>query len=121
MSPKTLLLAGIAMLVVADFWLANSTTVWMVGVGVVLWGAHMALTQGIFSRMIADAAPEAERATSFGAFFFVSGIAALLASLGAGLIWDRSGPAATFEAAAVVAAIAATMLALLPGAATRTG
>ena len=114
MSPKTLLLAGIAMLVVADLWLANSATVWMVGIGVVLWGGHMALTQGIFSRMIADAAPEAQRATSFGAFFFVSGIAALLASLGAGLLWDKSGPAATFEAAAVVAAIAAAMLALMP-------
>ena len=120
-SPKTLLLAGIATLIVADLWLANSASVWMVGIGVVLWGAHMALTQGIFSRMIADAAPEHQRATSFGAFFFVSGIAALLASLGAGLIWDRSGPAATFEAAAVVAAIAAAMLALLPRAATRTG
>ena len=114
MSPKTLLLAGIAMLVVADLWLANSATVWMVGIGVVLWGGHMAMTQGIFSRMIADAAPEAQRATSFGAFFFVSGIAALLASLGAGLLWDKSGPAATFEAAAVVAAIAAAMLALMP-------
>ena len=114
MSPKTLLLAGIATLVVADLWLAKSASVLMVGIGVVLWGAHMALTQGIFSRMIADAAPEHQRATSFGAFFFVSGIAALLASLGAGLIWDRSGPAATFEAAAVVAAIAAAMLALLP-------
>ena len=39
-----------------------------------LWGAHMALTQGIFARMIADSAPEELRATSFGAFWFVSGI-----------------------------------------------
>jgi hypothetical protein len=41
----------------------------------------MALTQGIFSRMIADAAPEHLRATSFGAFYFVSGVGTLLASL----------------------------------------
>ena len=114
MSPKMLLLAGIAMLVVADLWLANAVGVWMVAFGVVLWGAHMALTQGIFSRMIADAAPDHQRATSFGAFFFVSGIAALLASLGAGLLWDRSGPAATFEAAAAVAAVAGAMLWLMP-------
>ena len=51
----------------------------------------MALTQGIFARMIADSAPEELRATSFGAFWFVSGIAALLASLGAGWLWDREG------------------------------
>ena len=64
--------------------------------------------------MIADAAPEDERATSFGAFFFASGIAALLASLGAGLLWDRGGPAETFTAAAAVAAVAGAMLVLLP-------
>ena len=56
----------------------------------------MALTQGIFSRMIADSAPEDLRATSFGAFWFVSGIAGLLASLGAGWLWDREGSSATF-------------------------
>ena len=74
----------------------------------------MALTQGIFARMIADAAPEHQRATSFGAFFFASGVAALLASLGAGLLWDRGGPAETFTVAAGVAALAGAMLWLLP-------
>jgi len=112
--PKSLLLGGIAMLVAADIWLAEAASVWAVGFGVILWGAHMALTQGIFARMIADAAPEAERATSFGAFFFVSGVAALLASLGAGLLWDRGGPADTFMAAAGVAALAGAMLWLMP-------
>jgi MFS family permease len=112
--PKSLLLGGIAVLVAADIWLAESSTLWAVALGVILWGAHMALTQGIFSRMIADAAPEGERATSFGAFFFVSGVAALLASLGAGLLWDRGGPADTFIAAAGVAALAGAMLWLMP-------
>ena len=81
--------------------------------GVGLWGAHMALTQGIFSRMIADSAPEQLRATSFGAFWFVTGIASLLASLGAGLLWDREGSAATFATSAGVAAMALAMLSLL--------
>ena len=74
----------------------------------------MALTQGIFARMIADSAPEHLRATSFGAFWFVTGIAALLASLAAGWLWDRSGSGATFLAAAVAAAVALAMLSLLP-------
>ncbi len=112
--PKSLLLTGIAVLVVADLWLAQATSLWAVALGVVLWGAHMALTQGIFARMIADAAPEGERATSFGAFFFASGVSALLASLGAGLLWDRGGPADTFASAAGVAALAGAMLWLLP-------
>ena len=115
-APRTILLAGIAMLVVADVWLAGADSLWMVGIGVVLWGAHMALTQGIFARMIADASAPERRATSFGAFFFASGIAALLASLGAGLLWDRSGPDAIFNAGAAIAAVAGAMLLLLPSA-----
>jgi len=113
-APRHVLLAGIGLLVVADLWLAAATSLWAIAIGVVLWGAHMALTQGIFARMIADAAKEEERATSFGAFFFASGIAALLASLGAGLLWDRGGPAETFTAAAAIAAVAGAMLVLLP-------
>ncbi len=112
--PRSVLIGGIALLVAADLWLAQAGDLWGVAFGIVLWGAHMALTQGIFARMIADAAPEAERATSFGAYFFVSGIATLLASLGAGLIWDRDGPGMTFAIAAGVAALAGAMLWLLP-------
>jgi predicted MFS family arabinose efflux permease len=73
----------------------------------------MALTQGIFARMIADSAPEPLRATSFGAFWFVTGIAGLLASLGAGWLWDREGASATFITSAAVAAVALAMLSLL--------
>jgi len=113
-NPRHILLGGIAVLVAADLWLAQAQSLWAVGIGVALWGAHMALTQGIFARMIADAAAPEHRATSFGAFFFASGIAALLASLGAGLLWDRSGPAATFTAGAAIAAAAGMMLILLP-------
>ena len=113
-SPRQILLGGIAVLVAANLWLARADSLWMVGIGVVLWGAHMALTQGIFSRMIADAAAPERRATSFGAFFFANGIAALFASLGAGLLWDRSGAASTFTVGAMVAAVAGAMLILLP-------
>ena len=112
--PRSVLLGGIALLVAADLWLANADDLWSVAFGIVLWGAHMALTQGIFARMIADAAPDDERATSFGAYFFVSGVATQLASLGAGLIWDRDGAAMTFTAAAGVAALAGAMLWLMP-------
>lgn len=112
--PRNLLLVGIGVLVAADVWLAQSETIGMVMIGVVLWGAHMALTQGIFSRMIADAAPADQRATSFGAFFFVSGISALLASLSAGMLWDRIGPASTFIAGAVVGAAAGAALLIFP-------
>jgi MFS family permease len=114
MSPRTLLFAGMAALIAGDLVLSRSGTLTGVVLGVTLWGAHMALTQGIFARMIADSAPEQLRATSFGAFWFVTGIATLLASLGAGMLWDRDGSSATFLASAGLAAVAAAMLMLLP-------
>jgi predicted MFS family arabinose efflux permease len=63
--------------------------------------------------MIADSAPEELRATSFGAFWFVTGVAGLLASLGAGYLWDREGASATFFTSAAIAAVALAMLSLL--------
>ncbi len=113
-SPKAILLAGMAVLIAADLILAQPIGLAGLGIGVALWGAHMALTQGIFARLIADNAPPELRATSFGAFYFVSGIATLLASLAAGLLWDQHGAHATFVAGAGAAAIAMAMLSLLP-------
>ncbi|MBA2466306.1 MAG: MFS transporter [Sphingomonas sp.] len=113
-SPKAILMAGMAVLIAADLILAQDIGLPGLGLGVALWGAHMALTQGIFARLIADSAPAHLRATSFGAFHFAGGIATVLASLGAGFLWDRDGAGATFIAGAAVAAVAMAMLSLLP-------
>jgi len=113
MSPRSILMAGIAVLIAGNLVLAETNGFVGLLIGTTLWGAHMALTQGIFSRMIADRAPEELRATSFGAFWFVSGVGGLLASLGAGWLWDRQGASATFITSAIVAAVALAMLSLL--------
>ena len=113
-SPTAILAAGMGLLIVADLILAADVGWIGLGAGVLLWGAHMALTQGLFARLIADAAPDRLRATSFGAFHFATGIATLLASVAAGLLWDWRGPAATFTAGAAMAAVAAVMLLRLP-------
>jgi MFS family permease len=113
-SPRAILMAGIVVLIAGDVILARTGNIAGLVIGVALWGGHMALTQGIFSRMIADSAPEELRATSFGAFWFVSGFGALVASLGAGWLWDREGASATFIAGAAIAAMALAMLTLLP-------
>jgi MFS family permease len=112
--PRSILIVGILVLIAGDLVLAQDWGLAGLAVGVLLWGAHMALTQGIFARMIADSAPDSLRATSFGAFYFVTGIATLLASLGAGWLWDREGATAVFLTGAGVAALAWAMLALLP-------
>ena len=118
--PRTILMAGMAVLICADVILSRDIGLIGLTLGVLLWGAHMALTQGVFARMVADVAPPHLMATSFGAFNFVSGIGTLLASLAAGLLWDREGAEAAFLAAAGAAAVALAMLNLLPDQVRRT-
>jgi len=113
MQPRSILIAGMIVLIAGDLVLARTASFAGLIVGTALWGTHMALTQGIFSRMIADSAPEELRATSFGAFYFVTGVGSLLASLGAGWLWDRQGSESTFLTSAGVAAAAVAMLMLL--------
>jgi len=104
----TLLLLGLAVLIVADLLLALATTSWQVFAGAALWGLHMGLTQGLLSKLVADNAPAELRGTAFGIFNLVSGVALLLASVVAGSLWEFVGPTATFIAGAAFAAIAAT-------------
>ena len=100
------LVAGLVLLIAADLALALATGVWAVMGGVVLWGLHMGLTQGLLSAMVADVAPAEIRGTAFGVFHMVSGIMLLAASLIAGLLWDQVGPSATFFAGIGFTAIA---------------
>ena len=100
LSRPRLLLAGVAALVTADVVLALADSIVLVGVGGVLWGLHMALTQGLLSAMVADQAPIHLRGTAFGVFNLALGLAMLLASAIAGALWQWSGPASTFAAGA---------------------
>ena len=93
-------MAGLLPLIAADAMLAWSNH-WSWGwAGVTLWGLHMAMTQGLLATMVADAAPADLRGTAFGFFNLVSGVAMLLASVLAGLLWDQFGAAYTFVAGA---------------------
>jgi len=114
--PRRMLLLGLATLITADAVLALAEATWEVLTGAMLWGAHMGLTQGLLAKLVADESPIRLRATAFGLFHLVTGIALLLASMIAGLLWDRIGPAATFTAGAIFAAIAAASLLLDRGA-----
>jgi len=81
-------------------------------VGVALWGLHMGMTQGVLATMVAGFAPAHLRGTAFGFFNLASGIATLVASVLAGLLWDQLGAATTFYAGAVFSLLAFLMLAL---------
>jgi MFS family permease len=106
-SRRTLLLAGLAMLITADVVLALAASPWSAFAGTALWGLHMALTQGLLAKLVADAASKELRGTAFGLFNLVSGAAILLASVIAGALWTAFGAPATFLAGAIFAAMTA--------------
>ncbi len=105
-SPRTILAWGIVALVAGDVVLALATGLGMLAVGVLLWGLHMGLTQGLLAALVARTAPEGLRGTAFGVFNLASGIALLIASVLAGALWHYVGPAATFWTGAALAAAA---------------
>lgn len=100
MSHTQLLTYGLFVLLVADLVLASSNHWSIVLLGVGLWGVHMGMTQGLLATMVADAAPADLRGSAFGFFNLMSGIAMLIASVTAGLLWDQLGAAFTFYAGA---------------------
>jgi MFS family permease len=107
---RLMLAAGLAALVAADLVLARFASVAGTLVGAGLWGLHMGLSQGLLAALVADTAPERLRGTAFGLFNLVSGGALFLASLVAGVLWQRLGPAWTFACGALFAALALVAL-----------
>ncbi|HEX2492764.1 MAG TPA: MFS transporter, partial [Steroidobacter sp.] len=109
-SRRTMLLLGLLVLVGADLVLAAALSPLIAFAGAALWGVHMALTQGLLAKLVADNAPAELLGTAFGIFNLVSGGALLLASVIAGALWSSMGPSATFLAGAAFAAAAAAGL-----------
>jgi MFS family permease len=99
-SHRTLLGAGLMVLLLADLLLATTDFWGVVLLGVALWGVHMGMTQGLLATMVANAAPPDLRGTAYGFFNLVSGVSMLIASVLAGWLWDRLGAAFTFYAGA---------------------
>jgi MFS family permease len=110
MSHRRLLALGLLVLIAADIVLARSQGWVGLLAGVTLWGVHMGMTQGLLAAMVADTAPADLRGTAFGVFNLVSGLALLVASVVAGLLWDRLGADWTFYVGAVFCGL--TLIAL---------
>lgn len=110
MRHTTLLAGGLVVLIASDLVLAHGGHWATMLVGVLLWGVHMGMTQGLLATMVADTAPADLRGTAFGLFNLVSGVAMLVASLVAGVLWDRFGAGSTFYAGAVFSVLALVAL-----------
>jgi MFS family permease len=114
MAPARLLGLGIFCLIAADLVLALTSGLVGITLGLILWGAHMALTQGLLAKLVADHAPAHLRGSAFGMFNLATGIALLFASVIAGLLWDRFGADVTFFAGAGFAMVALLLASRYP-------
>ncbi|MBX3376986.1 MAG: MFS transporter [Phycisphaeraceae bacterium] len=96
--------------VYAGFAFTGAAGVWPL---LALYGAYMALTDGVGKALVADHAPPDKRGTAMGVFAMANGLVALLASLAAGVLWDRFGAPVTFGVGAAVAALAVVLVPFL--------
>lgn len=74
-----------------------------------LYGVFMGLTEGIQKAFLTTIIPADYKATAFGVFNTVVGVATLPASLIAGWLWDKVSPSATFYFGAITAALSAVL------------
>ena len=99
-------------------WLPSTAWVWPL---FVVYGCYMALTEGVGRALVAEAAPSGRRGTFLGLYHTSVGLAAVLASTMAGLLWQTVDPAAPFAVGAAMAFVAAVLMLALVAVAPRLG
>lgn len=108
-------LIGFAVFAVAYAWMAlarSQAAVWGV---FAVYGVYMGVADGNGRALLAEFSTGARRGTAFGAYHMTVGIAALPASVVAGLLYDHVSPAAPFWVGAGAAVLAGLlMLAFVP-------
>ena len=110
MPPARLLILALTALVAADLCLAFSNGLVGTFAGIALWGVHMAFSQGLLSKLVADRAPAELRASAFGIFNMFTGITLLVASILAGILWERAGSSVTFLTGAGFSALSVILV-----------
>ncbi len=78
------------------------------------YGLYYALTQPVLKAIVVDTVPRNARGRAFGIYYFVTSVAALLASVITGEIWRMHGARVPFLVSALLAFAAAVMLLAVP-------
>jgi len=111
-SARTMVVASLATLCAADAILAYASSLPVFFCGVAVWGAHMALSQGLFAKLVADTAPETLRGTAFGLFNIASALALVIGNSAFGFLWSALGATIAYATAGVAALVVALAAAL---------
>jgi MFS family permease len=117
---KRLLLGGWAVYAGVYLGFAALSRGWQAWALMAVYGLFYGLTEGVAKALIADLVPAAQRGMAYGMYSASIGLAALPASLMAGLLWQGIGtwrgfgPPAPFLVGAALAATAALLLWRMP-------
>lgn len=111
---RNVLVVGLVTFALVYLGFALASDGWQVWPLFVVYGLYIALTEGVSKALIADLAPAAGRGTVLGAYGMITGLGALVASIVAGLLWDRVAISAPFLLGSVMAVLGASVLLVLP-------
>jgi MFS family permease len=106
---KRLILLGFILFSLVYYCFAIADSVVTIWVLFAFYGIFMGLTEGVQKAFLATIIPSDFKATAFGIYNTVVGLAMFPASLIGGLLWDRVSPSATFYYGAITAATSALL------------
>ena len=107
---RHLLVSGLVVFAGVYAGLAFADSAWQLVVLFAVYGLYMAATEGVGKALAVDLVPKGSRAAAVGVLGMVTGVAALLASVIAGVLWSAVGPWATFAYGATGALITAGLI-----------
>jgi MFS family permease len=112
---RNILLAAIIVFLVAYLGFALTRNVVLIGALFVLYGLYQGAFRAVGKALASDLVPPHLRASGVGWYSATVGLLQLVASIVAGLLWDRIGHGAVFYFGALFAAVGSvSLLALVP-------
>jgi MFS family permease len=113
---RNVLLAAFAVFLITYLGFALTRKVALIGTLFVLYGLYQGIFRAVGKALASDLVPQDMRASGVGWYSTTVGLLQLLASIVAGLLWDRLGHASVFLFGALFALVGSvSLLILVPG------
>ncbi|HUX55280.1 MAG TPA: MFS transporter [Williamwhitmania sp.] len=107
---KRVLVFGLLLFAGAYLGIPFAGKLWQFGVLFGVYALYAASTEGVSKAWITNLCRKEDSATAIGFFTALSSVAMLLASITAGIIWEKVSPGAVFAISGTVAALCAILL-----------
>lgn len=110
---RMILMLGFLFMCGASLMMGHGSNLYVVLIGVFLWGAQMGTTQNVLVSLISDTTAQYIRGTAFGIFYAVLGICIWISSWFAGDIWDHYGHETLFTISALISLVSCGFIFIL--------